>query len=79
MGAFSSEDALMKLLFLAQENITSKWNRPIHNWNQTLAQLSIIFGDRLKLGLLCLPAATHSKIRVLLTHIQNKKHEFSHE
>ena len=50
-GAFQSEDALMKLLFLVQENITSKWNRPVHNWNQTLAQLSIIFGDRLKLGL----------------------------
>lgn len=50
-GAFQSEDALMKLLFLVQENITSKWNRPVHNWNQTLAQLSIIFGDRLKLSL----------------------------
>lgn len=50
-GSFQSEDALMKLLFLVQENITSKWNRPAHNWNQTLAQLSIIFGDRLKLGL----------------------------
>lgn len=50
-GAFQSEDALMKLLFLAQENITSKWTKPVYNWNQTLAQLSIIFGDRLKLGL----------------------------
>ncbi|MEN9640407.1 MAG: hypothetical protein RLZZ262_2276 [Bacteroidota bacterium] len=50
-GAFHSEDALMKLLYLAQENITAKWNRPLHNWNQTLAQLSIIFGDRLKLNL----------------------------
>lgn len=50
-GAFNSEDALMKLLFLAQEKITAKWKRPVHNWNQTLAQLSIIFGDRLQLGL----------------------------
>lgn len=50
-GAFTSEDALMKLLFLAQENISSKWNRPVHNWNQTLSQLSIIFGERLKLRL----------------------------
>jgi transposase-like protein len=50
-GAFQSEDALMKLLFLVQENITEKWNKPVHNWNQTLAQLSIIFGDRLKLNL----------------------------
>ena len=50
-GAFHSEDALVKLLYLAQENITAKWNRPLHKWNQTLAQLSIIFGDRLKLNL----------------------------
>lgn len=50
-GSFQSEDALMKLLFLVQENIVSKWNKPVHNWNQTLAQLSIIFGDRLKLNI----------------------------
>lgn len=50
-GAFQSEDALMKLLFLVQENICAKWNKPVHNWNQTLAQLSIIFGDRLKLNI----------------------------
>jgi transposase-like protein len=49
-GAFQSEDALMKLLFLVQETIVAKWNKPVHNWNQTLAQLSIIFGDRLKLN-----------------------------
>jgi transposase-like protein len=50
-GAFQSEDALMKLLFLVQENITARWNKPVHNWNQTLAQLSIIFGERLKLSI----------------------------
>ena len=50
-GAFQSEEALMKLLFLVQENIVAKWNKPVHNWNQTLAQLSIIFGDRLKLNI----------------------------
>lgn len=50
-GAFSSDEALMKLLFLAQEDITAKWNRPLHNWNHTLSQLSIIFGERLRLDL----------------------------
>jgi transposase-like protein len=50
-GAFQSEEALMKLLFLVQENITARWNKPVHNWNQTLAQLSIIFGERLKLSI----------------------------
>ncbi len=50
-GAFSSDDALMKLLYLVQEEVTTKWKRPIHNWNMTLSQLSIIFGDRLRLDL----------------------------
>lgn len=50
-GAFTSDDALMKLLYLVQQDITDKWNRPMHNWNQTLSQLSIIFEDRLKLDL----------------------------
>ena len=50
-GAFSRDEGLMKLLFLAQVNITAKWNSPVHNWNQSLSQLSIIFGDRLRLDL----------------------------
>lgn len=50
-GAFASEEALLKLLYLVQEEITSKWKRPVHNWNQTLSQLSILFGDRLRLDL----------------------------
>ena len=32
-GAFTSDDALMKLLYLIQEQVSVKWNRPIHNWN----------------------------------------------
>jgi transposase-like protein len=50
-GAFTSDEALMKLLYLVQDEATSKWNRPLHNWNMTLSQLSIIFGDRLKLDI----------------------------
>lgn len=50
-GAFQSEEALMKLLFLVQQNICDKWNKPLPSWNQTLSQLSIIFGDRIKVPL----------------------------
>ncbi|MCB9344165.1 MAG: IS256 family transposase [Lewinellaceae bacterium] len=50
-GAFTSDEALMKLLYLVQDDATSKWNRPLHNWNMTLSQLSIIFEDRLKLDI----------------------------
>lgn len=50
-GAFTSDIALMKLVYLATQNISKKWNSSLWNWNQTLAQLSIIFGDRLNLPL----------------------------
>ncbi len=48
---FPSDMALMKLLYLVQENVTRKWTVPIHNWGQVLSQLSIIFEDRLRLDL----------------------------
>jgi len=48
---FSSDMALMKLLYLVQKNVTKKWTLPIKNWGQVLSQLSIIFGDRLTLKL----------------------------
>jgi len=50
-GAFTSEQALMKLLYLVQERITQKWNKPVFHWNAVLSELSIIFGDRLRLPL----------------------------
>lgn len=48
-GAFSSEQALMKLMFLIIKDISKKWTMPVHNWGLTISQLYIKFGDRLKL------------------------------
>ncbi|NQD71461.1 hypothetical protein HP439_12075 [Sphingobacterium shayense] len=48
-GAFSSEQALMKLMFLIIKDISKKWTMPMHNWGLTISQLCIKFGDRLKL------------------------------
>ena len=48
-GAFTSDMALLKLIYLATENIQKKWTQPLPNWSITVSQLSIIFGDRLKL------------------------------
>ena len=50
-GAFSSDMALLKLIYLATENISKKWTQPINNWGLTVQQLCIKFGDRLKLEL----------------------------
>ena len=50
-GAFTSDMALLKLMYLATKNIEKKWTMPLANWSITVSQLSIIFGDRLKLNL----------------------------
>ena len=49
-GAFTSDMALLKLMYLATRNIEKKWTMPLQNWSITVSQLSIIFGEqRLKL------------------------------
>lgn len=48
-GVFPSDDALLKLVYLAYRNISKKWTQPIHNWSLTVSQLSIHFEGRLKL------------------------------
>jgi transposase-like protein len=50
-GAFTSDTSLLKLVYLATMNVSRKWTTTLWNWNQTLSQLSIIFGDRIKLTL----------------------------
>jgi transposase-like protein len=50
--AFTSDMALLKLIYLAQRNISRKWTQPLQNWGLTVSQLSIIFGERLKLKIL---------------------------
>ena len=46
-GAFTSENALFKLVFCAIKQITSKWNQPLQNWALTISQLDIFFPSRL--------------------------------
>jgi len=49
-GAFTSDMALLKLMYLATRNIEKKWTKPLQNWSITISQLSIIFGaQRVKL------------------------------
>ena len=50
-GAFVSEKALLKQIYLVLENVSSKWTQPIQNWSLTLSQLSIKFKERLELDL----------------------------
>jgi len=50
-SAFVSDDALMKILYLATMNITEKWTMPVKNWGTILDHLSIYFGDRVELNI----------------------------
>lgn len=50
-GAFPNEMALLKLVYLATQNIQKKWTAPLHNWSLTVQQLYIRFEERIKLDL----------------------------
>lgn len=50
-GAFTSDMSLLKLIYLATQNIQKKWTQPLQNWSITVSQLSIIFPDRISLNL----------------------------
>lgn len=50
-GAFPSDMALLKLIYLAYRNIRKKWTQPLQNWGITVSQLSIWFEGRLTLKL----------------------------
>ena len=46
--SFPTDDALRKALYLATEQIMVKWTSPMQNWHSTLAQLSIMYPDRIE-------------------------------
>lgn len=47
-GAFPSESALVKILYLTTQRIIETWTMPLANWSLTVQQLAILFGDRVK-------------------------------
>jgi putative transposase len=46
-GSFTSEMALLKLVYCAIQNIKEKWNMPLQNWAVTISQLDIYFPGRI--------------------------------
>lgn len=50
-GAFTSENALLKLIYCACQKILEKWYQPLHNWALIASQLQIFFEGRLNLPL----------------------------
>lgn len=45
-STFPTGEAVRKLLFLANQNITKKWTRPLMDWPKILNQLAIRFEGR---------------------------------
>ncbi len=46
-GAFPSDDALLKLFYLALQNISQKWTMPLRNWKDALSRFIILFDERM--------------------------------
>ena len=45
-GSFPTEEAAMKMLYLALEHIAKKWTMPVQDWKGALQRFAILFGDR---------------------------------
>ncbi len=45
-GVFPNDAAILKILYLALENISKKWTMPIRNWKSALNQFAIKFEGR---------------------------------
>ena len=46
-GSFPSDEALLKLFYLALRNISQKWTMPIRDWKAALTRFTIQFEDRM--------------------------------
>jgi putative transposase len=46
-GSFPTDEAAVKLLYLALQNIARKWTMPIKEWRAALNRFAIIFEDRM--------------------------------
>ncbi|EKD97692.1 MAG: transposase mutator type, partial [uncultured bacterium] len=46
-GSFPSDEALIKLFYLALRNISQKWTMPIRDWKAAQTRFTIQFGDRI--------------------------------
>jgi transposase-like protein len=45
-AVFPDEESVVKLMYLAMNNIAKRWNRPIKNWKAALSHFAILFPGR---------------------------------
>ena len=46
-GSFPTDEAALKLLYMALRNITTRWTMPVKDWRAALNRFAIIFEDRM--------------------------------
>lgn len=46
-GSFPNDEAALKLIYLALQNISEKWTMPLRDWRAALNRFAIVFGERL--------------------------------
>jgi transposase-like protein len=46
-GSFPSDEALLKLFYLALNNISKKWTIPLRDWKAALTRFTIQFEGRM--------------------------------
>ena len=45
-AVFPSEEAVLRQMYLAMNNISKKWGQPIKNWKAALSHFAILFPER---------------------------------
>lgn len=48
-GVFPSENSVLKILYLALENVAKKWTMSVRNWKEAMNQFAIRFAERMPL------------------------------
>jgi putative transposase len=46
-GAFCSDEAVLKLIYLALQNIAKRWTRPVMDWKRALNRFMILYPERI--------------------------------
>ena len=48
-GSFPSEQAALKLLYMALKNVVARWQRNgVQHWREALNQFMVLWGDRIR-------------------------------
>lgn len=58
-GHFPSDEAALKLIWLALRNVIAKWTGSRHDWKSSMTQFALLYPERFSIGILVLTRLTH--------------------